>query len=197
MRESEERFAKAFNSSPLTVTITSLNTGKLVEVNDTFTNLTGYKREEAIGRTTYELGLWQKPTDRDAELTAVKAKGQIRNREYCFRMKDGTEIVGLLSAELLELGGEPCALTVIQDITERKQAEEKLAELNRQIERQSKIFDITLSTITDCVYNFDRDGRFLYANQILLDLWNLKKEDAIGKTMAELNYPKDVESRLP
>ena len=82
------------------------------------------------------------------------------------------------------------------EITRRKQQEEELRKLYQQIERQSQAFDATFSTITDFVYIFDRDGRFLYANQLLLDLWGLKAEDAIGKTLAEVGYDKDVEAKL-
>jgi PAS domain S-box-containing protein len=118
LRESEERFAKAFEASPLALTITSLKTGRLLEVNETFTLVSGYTREEAVGRTTLELGLWAEPADREAELTALARQGRLRGAEYLFRVKDGAEVTGLLSAERIEISGEPCALTVIEDITE-------------------------------------------------------------------------------
>ncbi len=130
LRESEARFSKAFNSSPLAVTITSLRTGRLVEVNESFTNITGFTRDEAIGRTTEDLKLWSTPSDREAQLAIVASEGRIKDTEYRFRTKNGSEIIGLLSAELLELGGEQCSLTVIQDITERKALEEQLTGQN-------------------------------------------------------------------
>jgi PAS domain S-box-containing protein len=155
LRESEERFVKAFNSSPLSVTITSLRTGRLVDVNDTFVNLTGYAREEAVGKTTAELGLWSNPPDRENELSSVMREGKIRNLEYVFRMRNGSEIVGLLSAELIEIGGEQCALTVIQDITDRKQVErerERLLrnerELRREAEEANRLKDEFLATVS-------------------------------------------------
>ncbi|HEX5736197.1 MAG TPA: PAS domain S-box protein [Blastocatellia bacterium] len=124
LRESEERFAKAFNASPLVLTISSLTTGRLIAVNETFINLSGYSREEVIGKTTAELGLWGSLRDREEELKAVRDVGQVRNVEYIFKTRRGEELVGLLSAERIEIGGEPSALTVIQDITDRKRAEE-------------------------------------------------------------------------
>ncbi len=169
LRESEERFAKAFNSSPLAVSITSLATGKLIEVNETFVNLTGYSREEAIGRTTDELGLWEKPRDRAAELSAVKRDGKIRNREYTFRLRTGGELVGLLSAELLELGGEPCALTVIQDITDRKQAEENL-------KHQKTLLEALTETVLDGILIVSPEGKMLHFNQHFLDIWDFPAE---------------------
>lgn len=128
LRESEERFAKAFNSSPLVVTISSLIDGKLIEVNDTFVTATGFSRAETIGRTTLELGLWAKSEDRTEELETVRRNGQVREVEYSFRTKSGGEIIGLLSAEQIEIGGESYTLSVIQDITNRKQAEIALRE---------------------------------------------------------------------
>ncbi len=123
LRESEERFAKAFSASPLIFTLASLVDGRLVEVNEAFTAITGYAREEAIGRTTADLGLWADAADRDDELRQLHSFGRVHNREYRFRTREGDEVIGLLSAERVEIGGEPFALTVIQDITERKREE--------------------------------------------------------------------------
>jgi PAS domain S-box-containing protein len=130
--ESEERFSKAFNASPLVLTISSLDDGKLIEVNETFVKATGYSREEVIGRTTVELGLWADTGDRAEEMNTVRETGQVRNAEYRFRTRDGGEIVGLLSAERIEIGGESFALTVIQDITARKRAEDALLAAERR-----------------------------------------------------------------
>ncbi len=132
LRESQERFAKAFNSGPLVFTLSSLRDGRLVEVNQTFIDITGYSREEAVGKTSLELGLWDRAKDRAEEMAAVAKVGHVRNIEYKFRTRNGTEIIGLLSAERIEIGGEPFALSVIQDITERKQSQEALLKAERQ-----------------------------------------------------------------
>ncbi len=155
LRESEERFAKAFESSPLALTITSLKTGRLLEVNETFTRLSGYAREEAVGRTTLELGLWAAPSDREAELAVVAQRGRVRDVEYRFRMKDGRELVGMLSAEQIEIAGEPCALTVIEDVTERKRAEAERDQmlvrektLRAEAEKANRLKDEFLATVS-------------------------------------------------
>jgi PAS domain S-box-containing protein len=154
LRESEARFAKAFSSSPLVLTISSLDTGKLLEVNETFVTTTGISREEAIGKTTVELGLWAQPTDREQEMETVRRDGHIRNAEYLFNTRKG-EIVGLLSAEHIEIGGESFALTVIQDITARKRAEREREEFlfreqiaRRQAEEASRLKDEFLATVS-------------------------------------------------
>ncbi len=85
---------------------------------------------------------------------------------------------------------------VFTDISKRKQAEAILQQTSAELESQVRKFDATLSTITDSVFSFDRDGRFLYANQVLLDVWGISAAEAIGKTMAELKYPATVERQV-
>ena len=171
LRESEARFAKAFNASPLVLTISSLNTGKILEVNDTFVQVTGYTREEAIGRTTIELGLWSKPQDREEEMAQVRQSGQVRNAEYLFRVRDGKEIIGLLSAEQIEIGGESFALTVIQDITARKRAEEALRESETQLRT-------LVDMIPQLAWMAHADGHIFWYNQ--------RWYDYTGTTPAEM-----------
>jgi PAS domain S-box-containing protein len=95
-------------------------------VNDTFVQVSGYTRAEVIGRTPVELGLWVDPAQRNAGLAQLHAGDFPRNTEAQFRLKDGSIRTCLLSAELLALNGETCVVTVINDITERKQAEHRL-----------------------------------------------------------------------
>jgi PAS domain S-box-containing protein len=108
------------------------------------------------------------------------------------------EIVWMHSQGILATNaeGEQRFVGIAQNITERKQQEDSLVELTRQLERQSNVFNTTLSSITDFAYIFDRDGRFLYANQPLLDLWGLKLDEAVGKNFFDLQYPTDLASRL-
>jgi len=131
--DAQSLFAKAFDAAPVSLTITSLVSGRLLQVNDTFVTITGYSREEAVGRTTVELGLWADTADREAELAMVASSGSLRNVEYRFRARDGRVIIGLLSAERLNIAGEPCALTLIQDITAAKQGESELRLLQQRL----------------------------------------------------------------
>jgi len=181
LRESEERFAKAFNSSPLVLTITSLKTGKLIEVNETFVCVTGYTREETIGRSTAELGLWAKSADREAELKSVQKLGEVRDVEYRFRVKDGREITGLLSAELLEIRGEPCALTVIQDITGRKKAEE-ISERYRLLSMRAR----------DVILFFRPDGQIVDANQIAVETYGYDHAELLRMKIHDLRLPETL-----
>ena len=174
LRESQERFEKAFNSGPLVFTLSSLKDGRLVEVNDTFVEVTGYSREEAIGKTSLELGLWSSSKDRDDEMSTVRDIGHVRNLEYSFRTRTGAEIIGLLSAERIEIGGEPFALSVIQDITDRKRGELNqyfllgLTEMIREATTVSSLFAAVDEMLGDhlgaqrCLFN-EIDARSEYA----------------------------------
>ncbi len=121
--ESEQLFRLAFRSSPVSLTVISLRTGRLVEVNETFLRWTGFTRAEAIGRTTGELEMWADPADRDAFLRDIDVHGFIRNRECRLRRPDGGTNTFLVSAERIEIRGEPHVFSAGLDIEALKQAE--------------------------------------------------------------------------
>jgi two-component system, chemotaxis family, CheB/CheR fusion protein len=121
------------------------------------------------------------------ELRASNEEFQALNEE----LRAASEELETSKEELQSVNEE--LLTMIDDL---KRTEEALRASREELEKQTRLYDTTLSTIHDYVYNFDREGRFLYANQVLLDLWGLSKEQAFGKTMADLNYPKEVERTL-
>jgi PAS domain S-box-containing protein len=139
LRRSEEKFSKSFRHSPLMVTITRMSDSRYIDVNETFEQHLGWDRNEVIGRTPQDFGLWVDADKRTAFAKELLTKGSVRNLEVCIRKKDGETRTLLLSAELIEVGGEPCALSVAADITERKQAEEVLSTVSRRlIEAQEK-----------------------------------------------------------
>jgi len=126
LHASEEKFEKAFRSSPQALTITGLNNGLLIEVNNSFTKTLGYSRQEAIGHTTLELGIWITPEDRIRFISTLKENGFVHNEELNLRTKNGGVASMLVSAELIEVAGKACMLSTFYDITQRKRAEEEL-----------------------------------------------------------------------
>jgi PAS domain S-box-containing protein len=137
LRKSEEKFSKSFRHGPLAISIVRTSDGRYVDVNETFEERTGWRRDEVIGRTPLEIGLWSDPNQRSQFLKQVLIDGGIRNLEVRFRRKDGQPRTSLGSSELIEVSGESCILSVIADITDRKTAEEALATLSgRLIEAQ-------------------------------------------------------------
>jgi PAS domain S-box-containing protein len=139
LKESQEKFAKAFRQSPMSLTITSAKTHRYLDVNETFEQMTGWQREEVIGRTPMDIGVWADAAGREQFVARLLTDGVIRGMELRYRTKHGVERVALGSGELIEIAHEPCVLAVIADITERKRAEEALAGINRRlIEAQEK-----------------------------------------------------------
>jgi len=126
IRISEEKFAKAFRSSPQPCTISTLKAGRYIDVNDAFELKTGYKREEVIGRTGNELGIWADDAERSKLIDKILRGEPVRNVECRFRQKTGEVFIVLLSAELLELGGDMCVVSNAVDITDLRRTEEAL-----------------------------------------------------------------------
>ncbi len=185
-----QKFAKAFSCSPDSITISTLKEGRFIEVNDTFVKLSGYERDEAIGKTSFDLNLWVNAGDRLKLIQELQATGVIRNLEIEFRQKSGRLITTLLSAEVIDLDGTPCLLAVHHDITERKQVEAKLrlsaqrdrllAETLVRIRSSLKLEEILQTTVTEV-------RQFLKADRVFIALYNAH----LGvRTLAESVDPK-------
>ncbi len=137
LKKSEEKFSKSFRQSPLAITIVSTSDERYMDVNETFEQQTGWRRDEVIGRSPLDIDLWVDPDQRSAFIKQLLANGNVKDLELRFRRKDGQIRTGLGSVELIEVHGEQCALSVIADITDRKMAEKALASLSgRLIEAQ-------------------------------------------------------------
>lgn len=132
-RLQEEKYSKAFQSSPYAILLTDVATGRIIEVNEGFTRITGYGPDEAVGKTTFELRLWEHDEDRVKALTALNAGGRVQDLEFRFRAKSGRMIAGSFSAELLEIAGRPSLFASINDITIRKKA---LEDLSRSVQEK-------------------------------------------------------------
>jgi PAS domain S-box-containing protein len=137
LRKSEEKFSKAFRQSPMALTLSSIKTHHYIDVNETFERLTGWRRDEVIGRTAVDIGLWA-PADGADLAKLLLTEGSVRNVEARYRMRDESVRIGLSTAEVIELNGEPCMLAVTADITERKQAEEALRTSEQQQQQIAK-----------------------------------------------------------
>jgi PAS domain S-box-containing protein len=136
IRTQEAKYSKAFRSSPYALALIRLSDGRILEVNDGFTTITGYQRSEALGKTTTDLRLWAREEDRKAVVDELVEQARVRQREFPFHTKSGQTVAGLFTAETILLDGQPCALSSISDITELKRAEETLRDFNAQLERR-------------------------------------------------------------
>jgi PAS domain S-box-containing protein len=138
LRLSEEKFSTVFRSSPDWIAISTLEDGRFIDVNDAFLKITGFSREEAIGRTSVELGMWVDAGERAKMVEMLRRDGVIKDQETKYRLKSGEVRIMLRSAELVEIGGETCIINVTRDITERKRADEEIRKLNRELEKRVK-----------------------------------------------------------
>jgi PAS domain S-box-containing protein len=126
LQASEERFSKAFHSSPNPMVITELDSGRYIEVNDSFCKLFGYHVDEMLGKSAVELGIMETPEVRQDFIRPVYEAGRLRDLEMLTRHRNGTPKILLVSADVVEIEGRQRLISVLSDITERRQAEERL-----------------------------------------------------------------------
>lgn len=134
LRFSEEKLATAFRLSPDAVIVTRQKDGVYLEVNEGFCRVSGYRADEAIGRTALELNVWGRTEDRERLFRALEEADQVTDFEAQFRRKDGSILTGLLYACRIEVDGEPCVMSFTRDISELKRNEEALVRSNRLYE---------------------------------------------------------------
>nr|WP_246276642.1 PAS domain S-box protein [Microcoleus asticus] len=186
---SEEKFSKAFRSSPDPMIITTFAEGRFIEVNDSFLSMIGYALEETIWNTVPGLNIWVRSQDRVNFRQSLHEQGVVRNQECEFRMKSGSVVVCLLSAELINLDGELCMLAVMTDITDRKHAEEALRESQRALAT-------LMSNLPGMAYRFrnDADRSMEFVSEGCYQLAGYSPEEFIGTrqiSLSELTHPDD------
>ncbi|MFZ5586436.1 MAG: PAS domain S-box protein [Thermodesulfobacteriota bacterium] len=176
IRQSEEKFAKAFMASPAWVAISTLEEGRYLDVNRAYLASTGYSRQEVIGRTTAEVGIWHDPAQRRQMVERLKRDGRVTGMEVQFRGKDGRLRQGVLSAELIELQGQVCLISVVMDITERRQAEREL-ELIRFALYQAPVPFLLITP----------QGNFAYANPAACDHLGYTREQLLALRVQDID----------
>ena len=184
LRESEEKFSKAFETSPNVITIMRLRDRKYVEINDAFTVTTGYTRAEVLASTADDLGVLFDPEDRNQVVSAIREGRAVGNREMRFRKKNGQIFIGSYSAQPIQIGNEPCVISTVADITERKLAEESL----RDNEARFRAF---VEQAPVAIGVFDLPGFGWYANRAFLEMLRLPALEAmVGRPAFEFFSPR-------
>ncbi|MEW6079649.1 MAG: PAS domain-containing sensor histidine kinase [Thermodesulfobacteriota bacterium] len=135
----EEKFSKLFQSSPYAIILTRMSDGCIINVNQGFVALTGYQREEAVGRKSLDFPFWQNKEDRDAAIAVLLKNGRVRGMEYQFHTKNGERVVVLLFMEIILINGQQHVFTSFNDISQRKLAEEQLHELNENLQKRVEL----------------------------------------------------------
>jgi PAS domain S-box-containing protein len=183
LRISEDKFSKAFLNSPEVIVISDIENGTILEANDTFLRLTGYTREEVVGKKSSELGLWAIPEERAAVIRKLQEKEIVSNEECRFRMKSGEIRIWLFSAEIINIDNKPCMLSVTIDITERKKVEEAL-----------RFSDAAFRSIHESVIATDTKYVITHWNEISERMYGIKASSATGKKLMDII---EIEENLP
>ncbi len=126
VEESSQKFKAVFEYSPITVAITTLPDGMFSDVNRGFIEMFGFSREEAIGKTTLELGVWRYESARNCFLQQLRGNGFVHNFEAEMRRKNGEYFPVLFLGVMLEIAGRPCVLSAVMDITEQRRLQNQL-----------------------------------------------------------------------
>ncbi len=142
LRESEEKFRPAFQTSPDPISLSRFSDGTFLDINEGFTKVIGYTREEIIGKTAIETGIWLNPESREKLRTALKCDGFVENMETLGRTKEGRIRTGLMSARLLRINQEDVILSITRDITDRVEAEKAKELLESQLLHSQKMESI-------------------------------------------------------
>ncbi|WAC05309.1 MAG: PAS domain S-box protein [Methanoregula sp.] len=135
LRIVREKYTKAFISAPDAITISELDSGRFVEVNEAATAIFGYSHEELIGKSAGELGIWLKKEDRDAFVDQLKEHGRVHQYEVVERRKSGELFNASVTADTIAIGNSMYLIAIIRDISELKRAEEQLRHFNEELEK--------------------------------------------------------------
>jgi len=128
---SEERFSKAFNASPVTMSISTVEEGRFLDINDSFCHTLGCNRSEVLGRTVYEIGFWVDESERERVKQSILHNISVINKEVQFRKICGDIRLGIFSAERVDINGEICMLSLFNDLTDQRQMEMEISRLDR------------------------------------------------------------------
>jgi PAS domain S-box-containing protein len=165
LRESEARFSVAFQASPVFINILRMSDQRYVWANDAFVNRLGYPREEVLGRTSAEFGMWENPEERELAWTDMCRVGSIRQRECCWLDCHGEPFTILLSAEIIKFNDTPHILSLALDITQRKRAER---ELLKSLEREKELSQLKGNFVSMVSHEFRTPLAIIHSSAELL-----------------------------
>ena len=180
LRQSEEKFSKAFHASPDWISISRQADGMFVEVNEGFEHLSGYRRDESIGRTSLELGLWADAERRKVFASLLREQGKVTDFFHELRRKGGELRQCLLSAMAISIGGESCMIAITRDVTEQRRAE---AERAKSEEMFAAVFHASPDGI---MIVRAEDGLILDLNESFQRMFGYSREEAAGRTVLDL-----------
>ena len=178
-RESQELFSKAFKASPAAMAISDPDTGILFDVNEAWTNMLGFNREEVLSIRVSDLGIWIDPEQRVEFVGLINKEGSAQSFETRLRTKDGRSIFTVSSGEKVVVGAQPRLLIVSHDITERKLSEEALRESEQR-------FKDIVEVSSDWIWECDEKLVYTYLSDRFTQITGQPKERYIGNTRKDI-----------
>lgn len=186
LRESEERFSKAFQSSPAPLAITEIETGVYIDVNEQWIRTFKFNREEVIGKSSVDIGIYKDKSVRENTVKKIIADGRLEKYPIQFRNKQGNLIEAFWSAEIISLNGRNVLLSLIFDYTEQKIAGEKL-------KFSEEKFRSIIQGLSDMVIIVDNNGKLSYQSPSVYRRLGYTPEEMNGRSPMEFIHPEDIE----
>lgn len=184
-KEVNERFELIFQTIPDPIIITEIDSGKIVSTNPKFTELTGYSQEELKDKSNLDIDLWKHPENRKMVLKEIRELKLIENTEFSFYTKEREELIGLYSARIIQLNGKPHLLSVIKDITSRKNFEKEIEQKNKELEKSNLEKDKFFSIIAhDLKSPFNS---LVGLTELLAEDSEIRDLDVMRKMMKQIN----------
>jgi PAS domain S-box-containing protein len=171
LRESEARFRGVFDQSPIIIGLVSMPDGRIVELNSAGVAAFGYSREEALGKTTLELGIWVDAALREQYLNRLRRDHTVNDFEATMRRKDGGTFTALHSGCLITIAGQSYSVSSLQDISSRKQSEAAR-------DRSLAMMRATLESTADAILVVNAEGHIETYNLNFAEMWGVELAQA-------------------
>ena len=185
LRASESKFMAIFQTAPMAIVLSRLADGVLVDVNEAFERLFECRKEEAIGRTSAELGITPVPQAREQLLAQSQQQGFAHHQELAYRTRSGKPIVLYGNSDQITIGHSQCILNTFEDITERKRAEDALRQARDELEA-------TVNSMAEAVLVYDATGTVVHANHAAVKIMGFDpvRADVASLPPAPLDSPR-------